>query len=259
MGVSTASPQQVFIGAPGIVLFGGVDIGATTEGITVRIIPDPIFTPQVNGIPGMLAQTDYLQAETVEVEVTMLELSKKNLLNILAGSAESPANVFTRTGIRRYPSVMYRDLVIALSGLDDERLVFDFPNVTPTSGLEVSASDDQAAAPAVTFQGRYRFGYPFWRIIRQTTAADLVWVTALPTTIQLKQNQPFSFGFRAVNYDGKPVTYALTAIPAGMTLNTATGNLTGTPTAIEAPETSVLTAADGTTTLTHNITTSVIA
>ncbi|HWO50361.1 MAG TPA: hypothetical protein VNN23_02095, partial [Ornithinibacter sp.] len=67
MGVTVNSPKEIFIGAPGVVKFRTVDLGATTGGITIRIRPT-IFTPQLNGIPGLLAMTDYLQTEEVEVE-----------------------------------------------------------------------------------------------------------------------------------------------------------------------------------------------
>ena len=256
MGVTTGSPSEIFIGAPGQVKFGGSDIGATTEGITVRIVPSAITTPQINGVPGLLAKTDYTTTEECSVEVTMLELSKANLRRILAGSTESPTNVITRLGKRRYPSSMYSDLVIALAGLDDARLVFIFPNVTPTSGLEVTAGDDQAAAPSVTFEGRYRAGSDYWRIVRKdVTTTDLEWVapSPFPSALSLKVGVPATVGFRAVQWDGKPVVYGMTPVPAGMVFDNATGTLSGTPTTAGGPTACTVTANDASAPVLSNV------
>ena len=167
MGVTVDSPKEIFIGAPATVKFRTVDLGATSEGITIRITPT-IFTPQLNGIPGMLAQTDYLQTEEVEVEVTLAELSVANLLAILAGSTEA-AGVITRTTGRRYPSAMYGPLELTMEGLDGEDFKFEMAMATPTSGLEVTAGDDTAAAPTVVFAGRVDPANPLqsiWKITR---------------------------------------------------------------------------------------------
>ena len=171
MGVTVNSPKEIFIGAPGVVQFRTVDLGATTGGITVRIRPT-IFTPQLNGIPGMLAMTDYLQTEEVEVELSLAELSQATLLAVLAGS-EAAANVITRTGIRRYPSAMYGPFHIEWEGLDGEILEFDMAMATCTSGLELTASDDAAAAPTVIFAGRVDPANPLdsiWSITRAPAA-----------------------------------------------------------------------------------------
>jgi hypothetical protein len=167
MGVTVNSPQEIFIGAPGTVKFRTVDLGATTEGIVIRITPT-IFTPQLNGIPGMLAQTDYLQTEDVEVEVTLAELSKANVLAVLAGS-EAVGDVVTRTAGRRYPSTMYGPFELTLEGLDGETFKFEMLQATPTSGLEFTAGDDVAAAPTVVFSGRVDPATPttsIWKITR---------------------------------------------------------------------------------------------
>jgi hypothetical protein len=152
MGVTVNSPKEIFIGAPGTVKFRTVDLGATTGGITVRVRPT-IFTPQLNGIPGMLAMTDYLQTEEVEVELSLAELSQATLLAVLAGSSLSGSTI-TRTGNRRYPSTMYGAFQIIWQGLDTNTLQFDMAMATCISGLEITASDDSAAAPTVIFAGR---------------------------------------------------------------------------------------------------------
>ena len=225
MGVTVGSPSEIFIGAPGTVQFGGRELGATTGAVTVRIRPT-VYTPQVNGIPGMLAKTDYLQTEEVEVEFSLLEMSKANLLSVLAGSVEAPANVVSRSGVRRYPSVMYADLVLALQGLDDSMLVLGFPNATCTSGLEFSSADDSPVAPTLIFGGRYKGGEDFWRIIRKDfTGIQYIFGMANrtdPIGTVVKRY------VRALSAAGLPVTYAFAGLPTGLTGNTATGSITGT-------------------------------
>jgi len=172
MGVTVNSPKEIFIGAPGVVKFRTVDLGATTGGITVRIRPT-IFTPQLNGIPGMLAMTDYLQTEEVEVELSLAELSQANLLAVLAGSTAN-ANVITRTGNRRYPSSMYGPFQIQWAGLDSNTLEFNMALATCISGLELTAADDAAAAPTVIFAGRVDPANPLTSIWSFTRGAPVL-------------------------------------------------------------------------------------
>jgi hypothetical protein len=239
MGVTGTSPANVFIGAPGRILFRGIDVGATTEGVTIRIMPDPVFTPQINGVPGLLAQTDYLQAERMEVEVTMLELSVQNIKAIIAGAEETvPDNgILTRVGKRRYPTSMYGDLLIDMRGLDTAELVLYFPNVTPTSGLEVTAGDDTAAAPTVTFEGRYKGTGAQWAIHRTAWGVPNFYVVAgLPASISTPEDVPYSISVRAIAKNGNTVTYTATGLPAGMAIDTDTGDITGTPTTPGGPD-----------------------
>jgi len=245
MGVTPSSPADIFIGAPGQVVWGGRELGATTGAVTVRIRPDAIFTPQVNGIPGLLAMTDYLTSETVEAEFTLLEMSKTNLLSVLAGSTENPADVIKRTGTRRYPTSMYKDLMIVFKGLDTAQLVINMPQTTCTSGLEFSGADDAAVSPTLIFSGRYKLGSDFWTVVRKANTG-LEFVGGIPATGRSDPNGTVVTAYvRAVSIHGRAVTYTFAGLPTGLTGNTATGDITGTIASTLGPKAVTVTANDG--------------
>jgi hypothetical protein len=244
MGVTTTSPSEIFIGAPGQLLWGGKDLGATTGPITVRIRPEAITTPQINGIPGLLAMTDYLTSERVELEATLLEMSQQTLLAALAGSVIN-SSVATRTGNRRYPTTMYKDLSLVIQGLDTAVLVVNMPNATCTSGLEFSGADDAAVAPTLMFEGRYRFGQDFWSIIRKAMTG-IEYISGIPSTGRSDAVGTVVAAYvRAISTLALPITYAFVGLPTGLTGNTATGDITGTISGTAGPKAVTVTATDG--------------
>jgi hypothetical protein len=245
MGVTPSSPSDIFIGAPAQVLWGGRELGATTGTVTVRIRPENIFTPQVNGIPGLLAMTDYLTAEVVEAEFTLLEMSKANLLAVLAGSTENPADVIKRVSTRRYPSSMSRDLMIVLKGLDPALLTINMPQTTCTSGLEFSGADDAAVSPTLTFSGRYKLGSDFWSVVRKAVVG-IEFMAGIPATGRSDPNGTVVTQYvRAVSILGRPITYTFAGLPTGLTGNTATGDITGTIASTLGAKAVTVTANDG--------------
>ena len=85
MAVSGSTARNISIGA-GNLLIDGVDAGATEADNIFRVMRK-IYTPKLNGVPGFLKGTDYIEDEMAELEVTIPELSTTMLPVQIPGSA----------------------------------------------------------------------------------------------------------------------------------------------------------------------------
>jgi len=84
MGVTATSAQELFIGA-GDIYIDGVVAGATMENNVFRVTRE-YFAPKLNGTPGPIKGTDYVQSETAELECTVPELDPTRLGLMIPGS-----------------------------------------------------------------------------------------------------------------------------------------------------------------------------
>lgn len=85
MPVTGTTAQELFIGA-GEVYVDGNAVGATMENNVFRVTRD-YYAPTLNGTPGPLKGTDYVQSETAELEVTIPELDPTKLAYMVPGSS----------------------------------------------------------------------------------------------------------------------------------------------------------------------------
>lgn len=84
MPVTATTAQELFIGA-GEVYVDGQPVGATTENNMFRVTRE-YYAPDLNGTPGPLKGTDYVQSETAELEVSIPELDPTKLSYMVPGS-----------------------------------------------------------------------------------------------------------------------------------------------------------------------------
>lgn len=84
MPVTATTAQEMFIGA-GEVYVDGNPVGATMENNVFRVVRE-YFAPELNGTPGPIVGTDYVQSETAELEVTIPELDPTKLSYMVPGS-----------------------------------------------------------------------------------------------------------------------------------------------------------------------------
>jgi hypothetical protein len=84
MPVTATTAQELFIGA-GEVYVDGQPVGATMENNMFRVTRE-YYAPDLNGTPGPLKGTDYVQSETAELEVSIPELDPTKLAYMVPGS-----------------------------------------------------------------------------------------------------------------------------------------------------------------------------
>lgn len=97
MGATSATPANLVIGVPGIVLVNNTDIGAT-EGNTVFRVAQTLFSPRLNGQTGVLLGTDYKQSEHAELEVGIPEVSAAVIAALAPGSTSASTGAATALG-----------------------------------------------------------------------------------------------------------------------------------------------------------------
>jgi len=84
MPVTATTASELFIGA-GEVYVDGQPVGATMDNNMFRVTRE-YYAPDLNGTPGPIVGTDYVQSETAELEVTVPELDPTKLSYMVPGS-----------------------------------------------------------------------------------------------------------------------------------------------------------------------------
>jgi len=97
MPVTAQTASNLTIGA-GDVYVDGVTIGAT-EGDNIFSVIRTTFTPKLNGIPGLLKGTDYVQEEHAELQVSVPELSAAALALHVPGANVTPGDAAPVGGV----------------------------------------------------------------------------------------------------------------------------------------------------------------
>lgn len=170
MGVTADTPVNIVIGA-GDVYVDGVIVGATMENNVFRVVRT-YFQPDLNGVPGPLEGTDYIQSETAELEVTLPELSADILELLIPNSSVDTSGgdrIVSSSGTRRISSDSYHEWELRVPGLDNLEYRFRIHKGVVNGNVEFEAADDGALAPRVTVQGRWTAGDNSaspWEILR---------------------------------------------------------------------------------------------
>lgn len=170
MGVTADTPVNIVIGAGDVYVDGSI-VGATMENNVMRVVRT-LFAPDLNGVPGPLEDTDYIQSETAELEVTIPELSS-DILELLIPNSDVATSggdkIVKSSGTRRISSASYHDWELRVPGIDNVEYRFRVNRAIVTGNVEFTAADDGALAPRVTVQGRWAAGDNTsspWEILR---------------------------------------------------------------------------------------------
>ena len=87
MPVTATTAKEIFIGA-GEVYCDGSPVGATQDNNVFRVVRE-YFSPKLNGTPGPIKGTDYIQSETAELEVTIPELDATKIAYMVPGAVST--------------------------------------------------------------------------------------------------------------------------------------------------------------------------
>ena len=170
MGVTADTPVNIVIGAGDVYLDDQL-IGATMANNAFRVIRT-LFTPDLNGVPGPLEGTDYIQSETAEMECTIPELSADILEVLLPNSDVATSGgdkIVSSSGVRRISSDSYREVELRVPGLDNLEFRFRLHRALVTGPVVFEAADDGVLAPRIIWQGRWEAGDNSaspWEILR---------------------------------------------------------------------------------------------
>jgi len=170
VGVTADTPVNIVIGAGDVYVDGDL-IGATMANNIFRVIRE-YFQPDLNGVPGPLEKTDYIQSETCELEVTIPELSADILELLIPNSTTTTSGgdkIVKSSGTRRVASTSYHDWELRVPGIDNVEYRFRVNRAIVNGNVEFEAADDGALAPRITVQGRWEAGSNSaspWEILR---------------------------------------------------------------------------------------------
>jgi hypothetical protein len=126
MGITASTPTNLVVGA-GNVLREDTDLGASQDANVFKI-DRKYFTPELNGVPGGLIATDYVQSEEGSLTTALVEVSPEILASLWPGSAIGTGAGDTSWaddeirfgGDRRLAEADYVDWELVVPGLTNE-------------------------------------------------------------------------------------------------------------------------------------------
>ena len=151
MGVTASTPSNLVVGA-GNVLKADVDLGASEDANTFKI-DRTYFTPDLNGVPGGLMGTDYIQNEEATLESSLPEISATTLGSLWPGSAPTGDEI-RFDGAVRVAEADYVDWELVVPGLVNE-FGFFVENAINLGSISASADDKATMKPRLELHSRW--------------------------------------------------------------------------------------------------------
>ena len=151
MGVTASTPSNLVVGA-GNVLKADVDLGASEDANTFKI-DRTYFTPDLNGVPGGLVGTDYVQNEEATLESSLPEISPTTLGSLWPGSALDGDEI-RFDGAVRVAAEDYADWELVVPGLTNE-FGFFVENAINLGSISASADDKATIKPRLELHSRW--------------------------------------------------------------------------------------------------------
>ncbi|HEY6568546.1 MAG TPA: hypothetical protein VI341_13605 [Actinomycetota bacterium] len=144
MPVTAATPANLLVGAGDVYVDGAV-LGASIDDNAFRIERD-YFTPELNGVKGMLRGTTYIDRSEAVLECSIPEISATIMESLWPGSEEAGGTI-TEDGTRRLPSTAYHDWALQAEGIDGKWFTFEADGGLNLANLEMTLGDSSVAAP----------------------------------------------------------------------------------------------------------------
>lgn len=146
MGITASTPSNLVVGA-GNVLRASADLGAS-EAANVFKIDRSYFTPDLNGVPGGLMATDFVQSEEATLSTSLAEISTETLASQWPGSAVGtgggdtpwPTDEVRFGGAVRLAEAAYEDWELVVPGTVNE-FGFFVENAINLGSITASAED----------------------------------------------------------------------------------------------------------------------
>jgi hypothetical protein len=151
MGITASTPSNLVVGA-GNLLKADVDLGASEDANLFKIART-YFTPDLNGVPGGLVGTDYVQSEEGTLESSLPELSAVTLGSLWPGSALTGDEI-RFDGAVRVAEEDYADWELVVPGLTNE-FGFFVENAINLGSISASADDKATMKPRLELHSRW--------------------------------------------------------------------------------------------------------
>lgn len=152
MGITAATPTNLVVGA-GNLLRASADLGASEDANAFRI-ERTYFTPDLNGSPGGLMGTDYVQSEEGILESSLPELSATTLGALWPGSADTGGGEIRFDGAVRLQPEAYADWELVVPGFANE-FGFFCENAVNLGKIDIQADDKSTAKPRLELHSRW--------------------------------------------------------------------------------------------------------
>ena len=160
MGITASTPSNLVVGA-GNLLKNAADLGASEDANVFRI-NRTYFTPDLNGSPGGLVGTDFVQNEEGILESSMPEISATTLTALWPGSAAGTGAGDTPwatdevrfDGAVRLGAGSYDDWELVVPGFVNE-FGFFCESAVNLGTFEASAQDDGTVKPRMELHSRW--------------------------------------------------------------------------------------------------------
>lgn len=159
-GITSDTPISLAIGA-GVFLRDHAFIGPTVDN-NLFAVDREIFTPQLNGIKGMLMSTDYIVRSEARIEATVPQVNADVLSSSIPGSTVDTGTpgmtVISEDDERRLDDNDYHDYELDLERPNGGQFQFEVDNAIQTSGFEGELTDDGLFAPRLVMAARWAAG-----------------------------------------------------------------------------------------------------
>lgn len=160
MGITASTPTNLVVGA-GNLLKAEADLGASEDANLFKI-DRTYFTPDLNGSPGGLVGTDYIQSEEGTLESSLPEVSEATLGSLWPGSAigtgagdtDWPTDEIRFGGAVRLAEADYADWELVVPGLVNE-FGFFVENAINLGSISASADDKATMKPRLELHSRW--------------------------------------------------------------------------------------------------------
>jgi hypothetical protein len=152
MGITASTPTNLVVGA-GNLLRAAADLGASEDANVFRI-ERTYFTPNLNGSPGGLVGTDFVQSEEGILESSLPEISATTLGSLWPGSADVGGGEVRFDGAVRLQAGSYADWELVVAGFAST-FGFFCEDAVNLGSIEASAQDDATMKPRLELHSRW--------------------------------------------------------------------------------------------------------
>lgn len=155
-GITSDTPVSLVIGA-GILLRDHAFVGPTVDN-NLFAVERTYFTPDLNGIMGDLAATDYISRSVGRIEASVPQVNAGMIASGIPGATVTTpggGSLVEEATNRRIQTAAYADWELDIDRPDGGQFQFEVRSAINTGNFESELQDDGLYAPRYVLAGRY--------------------------------------------------------------------------------------------------------